>query len=92
MRKIKREHCVCKKCGFPYANITGHLCYTVNPPIYVAKYHCPACKTDGEVKDSEVFMREEEIVDDGFTSDFINPDPIPMPTMPQDEKDIEDYE
>lgn len=82
MREIVREYCVCKKCGFGYAQIKNHLCYTVQPPIYVAQYHCPACKFDGEVKESEVFRKVETIgKDDGFTSDFIMADPIPMPQV-----------
>ena len=90
MREIIREYCVCKKCGFGYAQVKDHVCYTVMPPIYKAKYHCPVCKFDGEVNENEVFRKEEKITDDGFTSDFITPDPIPMPTIPQDYQDIEE--
>lgn len=79
MREIIREYCVCKKCGFGYAQVKGHVCYTVMPPIHKAKYHCPVCKFDGEVNENEVFRKKEEITDDGFTSDFEFAEPCPMP-------------
>lgn len=75
-RTIIKEYCVCKECGFGYANVKNHFCYTVMPPIYKAAYHCPVCKKDGEVNENEVFVKEEEI-------NTSTPDPI---SMPQDEQ------
>lgn len=75
-RTIIKEYCVCKECGFGYANVKNHFCYTVMPPIYKAAYHCPVCKKDGEVNENEVFVKEEEI-------NVSTPDPV---SMPQDEK------
>ena len=85
-RTIYREYCVCKKCGFGYANVKEHLCLTSLPPKYIAKYHCPACKFDGQVGENEVFRKEEVIgVDDGFTSDFDIAEPCPMPMQNSDD-------